>query len=103
MATQAAGGELATPASTVAGEAAAPASFDRPLPLAPVKLFGRDADIAELARWVTEDRLVTVLGAGGIGKTQVAQQVRRVGPGPRRSTATRRGSTSRRSAACSTS
>jgi predicted ATPase/class 3 adenylate cyclase len=46
-------------------------------PLAPVKLFGRSEDIEQLSRWVVADRLVTVLGTGGIGKTQVARQVRR--------------------------
>ena len=55
---------------------AAPRALDRAA-LAPVKLFGRSDDIAQLGRLVTAHRLVTVLGAGGIGKTQVAHQVLR--------------------------
>ena len=54
-----------------------PPARSRSASLVSTKLFGRDEDIAELVRLVTENRLVTVLGAGGIGKTQVAQQVRR--------------------------
>jgi predicted ATPase/DNA-binding winged helix-turn-helix (wHTH) protein len=40
-------------------------------------LIGRGADVAELSSWLTERRLVTVLGAGGIGKTRLAQAVAR--------------------------
>jgi predicted ATPase len=40
-------------------------------------LVGRSADVAELSRWLAQRRLVTVLGAGGIGKTRLAQAVAR--------------------------
>ena len=40
-------------------------------------LVGRDADTAALTQLLAEHRLVTVLGAGGIGKTRLAQAVAR--------------------------
>jgi predicted ATPase/class 3 adenylate cyclase len=54
--------------------ASAPASAER-FAFEPVKLFGRDEDIEQLSRWVARDRLVTLLGTGGVGKTQVARRV----------------------------
>jgi predicted ATPase/DNA-binding winged helix-turn-helix (wHTH) protein len=42
------------------------------LPPIPPSLFGRDDDLAALAALLSEHRLVTVLGAGGIGKTTLA-------------------------------
>ena len=38
-------------------------------------LFGREADVASLSKALANHRLVTVLGAGGIGKTRLAQAV----------------------------
>lgn len=55
------------------GAAAVPARTN--VPVARDTLLGRDDDIAELSRWLTQHRLVTVLGPGGIGKTRVAQAV----------------------------
>ncbi|MEO8753392.1 MAG: winged helix-turn-helix domain-containing protein, partial [Casimicrobiaceae bacterium] len=40
-------------------------------------LVGRDADTASLTQLLAEHRLVTVLGAGGIGKTRLAQAAAR--------------------------
>lgn len=40
-------------------------------------LFGRADDVEALSGWLVDHRLVTVLGAGGIGKTQVARAVAR--------------------------
>ncbi|HJU08422.1 MAG TPA: winged helix-turn-helix domain-containing protein [Rhodanobacteraceae bacterium] len=40
-------------------------------------LIGRDHDIAELRRLLRENRLVTVTGPGGVGKTQAALEVAR--------------------------
>lgn len=40
-----------------------------PLPLTP--MYGRDGDSAELARLLPLKRLVTVVGAGGVGKTEL--------------------------------
>ena len=47
------------------------------VPIAVDPLIGREADIAALLQWVAAHRLVTVLGAGGIGKTRLAQAVAR--------------------------
>ncbi len=43
-----------------------------PLPFATSPLIGRAADITSLVRLLDEHRVVTVVGAGGIGKTSVA-------------------------------
>ncbi|KQO63600.1 BTAD domain-containing putative transcriptional regulator [Curtobacterium sp. Leaf261] len=43
--------------------------------VAATPLIGRDADLADLHDLLAEHRLVTVLGAGGLGKTRIAQQV----------------------------
>lgn len=39
-------------------------------------LFGRDDDVAAVVALVRAHRLVTVIGAGGIGKTRLARQLR---------------------------
>jgi predicted ATPase/DNA-binding winged helix-turn-helix (wHTH) protein len=44
-----------------------------PMELAP--LFGRDGDMLAVRQQVQEHRLVTIVGAGGIGKTRVGQAV----------------------------
>ena len=40
-------------------------------------LVGRDVDIATLGDWLCDQRLVTLVGPGGIGKTRLAQAVAR--------------------------
>lgn len=40
---------------------------------APNALIGREADLAAVTRLLSEARLVTILGAGGLGKTRLAQ------------------------------
>jgi predicted ATPase/DNA-binding SARP family transcriptional activator len=40
---------------------------------APNALIGREADLATVTRLLSQARLVTVLGAGGLGKTRLAQ------------------------------
>ena len=45
------------------------------LPLSLTSFVGREAELDEVARLVREHRLVTLTGAGGIGKTQTALQV----------------------------
>jgi predicted ATPase/DNA-binding winged helix-turn-helix (wHTH) protein len=45
------------------------------LPPLPEPLVGRAADAALLATLISQNRLVTVTGAGGVGKSQLAQQV----------------------------
>ena len=47
------------------------------VPAPPQALLGREADIAALLSCVEEQRLVVILGPGGIGKTRVAQVVAR--------------------------
>jgi predicted ATPase/DNA-binding winged helix-turn-helix (wHTH) protein len=47
------------------------------VPAAADELIGRDVDVAELGQQLIDHRLVTVVGAGGIGKTRVAQEVAR--------------------------
>ncbi len=42
------------------------------LPALPATLHGRALDLAELLRWMPRYRLVTLMGAGGIGKTSLA-------------------------------
>jgi len=45
----------------------------RPRPTA--RLFGREADVGALHRLLASERMVTVVGAGGVGKTRVALEV----------------------------
>ena len=45
------------------------------LPVTRTSLVGRVAEMAELRGLALEQRLVTVTGAGGVGKTRLAQQV----------------------------
>ncbi len=45
------------------------------LPVSLSPFIGRDAEVAELARLVCGERLVTATGTGGAGKTRLAQQV----------------------------
>lgn len=45
------------------------------LPLALTTFVGREAEISEIATLLREHRLVTLTGAGGVGKTQTALQV----------------------------
>lgn len=45
------------------------------LPAEVTPLIGRDAEVAELVRLVTDRRVVTVLGPGGVGKTRIAEAV----------------------------
>lgn len=49
---------------------AAPWPGDLPRPL--TKLIGRDGDLGRIAQLLAEARLVTVVGAGGVGKTRLA-------------------------------
>ena len=58
--------------SRVEGAVAGPSGN---LPAALPPLYGRDTDLAEVRARVIEHRLVTLVGAGGIGKTRLAQAV----------------------------
>ncbi len=52
-----------------------PTAVSEGLPLQLTSFVGRTAQIAELSRIVTENRFVTLTGAGGSGKTRLAVQV----------------------------
>lgn len=73
---------LASPPVVAPGPvAAAPWPGDLPRPL--TKLIGRDADLERLEARLRQSRLVTVVGAGGVGKTRLilaaADRIRRAG------------------------
>jgi predicted ATPase/class 3 adenylate cyclase/DNA-binding NarL/FixJ family response regulator len=52
-----------------------PSAVSEGLPLQLTSFVGRTAQIAQLSRLVAENRLVTLTGAGGSGKTRLAVQV----------------------------
>ena len=52
-----------------------PSAGSTSLPLALTRFVGRDVELDEIAVLVRDHRLVTVAGAGGVGKTQTALQV----------------------------
>jgi len=45
------------------------------LPIALTSFVGRDKELAEIAALVGDHRMVTLTGAGGVGKTQTALHV----------------------------
>lgn len=55
----------------------APARASRDKPLIVDRLFGRDTVISQIAGMLRRDRIVTLVGAGGIGKTCLATNVAR--------------------------
>jgi predicted ATPase len=73
----------ASRAPTVSGADAEDAPPAEALPMASTGVVGRDAEIATLLQWLDDDdgddrrRLVTLVGAGGIGKTRLALEVAR--------------------------
>ncbi len=50
------------------------ASFPNNLPLQVTSFFGREHEIDEIKQHLADHRLVTILGAGGVGKTRLAVQ-----------------------------
>ena len=50
------------------------AAYPNNLPLQVTAFFGRDDDIEEVKRRLAEHRLLTLFGAGGVGKTRLAVQ-----------------------------
>ena len=53
----------------------AKAAISQRLPVQFTSFVGRDADIAQVRDLVTQNRLVTLTGAGGVGKTRMAIQI----------------------------
>ena len=54
-----------------------PAASRPGLPVSLTPLIGRDAEVRELATLLTAERLVTLVGPGGVGKTRLALDVAR--------------------------
>jgi len=71
----AAGTPEAVPAAPRPAEVVVPGASRTNLPAELPPLFGRDADLAALRALIDAHRLVTVVGAGGIGKSRLAQAV----------------------------
>ena len=67
-------GEIRATAATAAGP---PPSRTTNLPEAVSELIGREAELGEVTALVTEHRLVSLVGAGGIGKTRLGLEVAR--------------------------
>jgi predicted ATPase/DNA-binding SARP family transcriptional activator len=61
----------------VAGGAAGPVPGPRVAVRPTTRLIGRDAEVAALHRRLERERLVTLVGPGGVGKTRVAVEVAR--------------------------
>ncbi|TDE26912.1 hypothetical protein E1295_43570 [Nonomuraea mesophila] len=68
------GVEPAPATQAVRRELAPPPSYARraALPVPGTELIGRDADVRRLRRLLARERLVTLLGPGGVGKTRLA-------------------------------
>ncbi|MFW6090651.1 MAG: ATP-binding protein [Actinomycetota bacterium] len=52
-----------------------PAAATATLPAAPTRLLGRDRELASIRDLVPRQRLVTIVGPAGVGKTRLAQEV----------------------------
>lgn len=61
--------------SLLASAGARRRSRPRPLPAETTELLGRDEELADLADRLREERLVTLTGPGGVGKTRLAERL----------------------------
>lgn len=66
---------VGTPAIVLEVPRAFPSVVPRPLPLALNRMVGRDETVRTIAADLRTDRFVTIVGAGGMGKTTVAVSV----------------------------
>lgn len=66
---------LAKQAQDDTNDAAPTADFLHNIPLAPTELIGRDDDVAAVLALLTQHRMVSLLGPGGIGKTRLAIEI----------------------------
>jgi MoxR-like ATPase len=69
------GGGTMTPVSGEASSAAVSRSWPPGLPVPLTVFVGRERELAEVARLLAAGRLVTLTGAGGVGKTRLAVEV----------------------------
>jgi predicted ATPase/DNA-binding winged helix-turn-helix (wHTH) protein len=65
-------GQLESPSRAAEGGVAPSRAAMRPLPARPTRVVGRDVVVEELLRQLEQERFVTIVGPGGIGKTTVA-------------------------------
>ncbi|MDF2975835.1 MAG: transcriptional regulator, winged helix family [Actinomycetospora sp.] len=68
------------PQPTAPAPEPAPAPAPEPSPK-PLDLHGRDDELAVVGRLLATERLVSVVGTGGVGKTRIAREVARREPG----------------------
>ncbi len=71
-------GELERQIAAGASPTSAAGTVARPA----TRLFGRDAQVAAIRRLVDSERLITIVGPGGVGKTRVALEVARRADAP---------------------
>jgi predicted ATPase/DNA-binding SARP family transcriptional activator len=64
-----------TQQGTFSHSGATTAPIASPIQAAPISLIGRDAELALARQLLAEHRLITMVGAGGAGKTRLAQEV----------------------------
>jgi predicted ATPase/DNA-binding SARP family transcriptional activator len=63
------------PSSLAALPVTPPARLSRRLPVPLTSLIGRERNMEEVSGWIRQGRLVTLVGAGGVGKTRLALAV----------------------------
>ncbi len=74
----------ASPAAPVDPVVTEPATVPEHLPVPYTHAVGREQDVAVLSRWLTDDgeRVITLVGPGGIGKSRLAIEVSRAAREP---------------------
>ncbi len=67
--------EIGAALAATAVQLQSPAEPRNNLPIQLSSFVGREGELAQVKRWLTTSRLVTLIGAGGCGKTRLAIQV----------------------------